>query len=222
MPIALAYESLTHLGPDGKISPGLATSWHYVGTGNKTFQLTLRQDARFSDGTPVTASGVKAWLDYTFFKAKGPSISGIPLESVTTDGKWTVVLHLSAPNSGMPYLMSEGQMVGFIGSPKAIADAGALGTHSDGAGPYIAVPSQSIAGSTYVFAPNPNYYDQSKVHFSKVVVKIITSVTTMIEAIKSGQLNVAAGDITTAAAAKAAGLNVITAPSGFVQILILD
>jgi peptide/nickel transport system substrate-binding protein len=44
----------------------------------------------------------------------------------------------------------------------------------------------------------------------------------MIEAIKSGQINVAAGDITTAATARSAGLNVITAPSGFVQILLLD
>jgi peptide/nickel transport system substrate-binding protein len=53
-------------------------------------------------------------------------------------------------------------------------------------------------------------------------VKIITSPTTMVEAIKSGQLNVAFGDITTAATAQGAGLNVITAPSDFVQILILD
>jgi len=30
MPIDLAYESLTHLEPDGNIGPGLATSWHYI------------------------------------------------------------------------------------------------------------------------------------------------------------------------------------------------
>jgi peptide/nickel transport system substrate-binding protein len=222
MPIDLAYASLTHLGPDGKISAGLASSWRYVGRGNQTFQLTLRHDARFSDGTPVTAAAVKDWMDYTFFKAKGPSTGSVPLKNITTSGKWTVVLHLKAPNSGMPYLMSEGNMVGYIGSPKAIANAAALGTHTDGAGKYIAVPSQSIAGSTYVFTPNPNYYDQSKVSFSKVVVKIITSVTTMIEAIKSGQINVAAGDITTVGAARQAGLDVISAPSGFVHLLFLD
>ena len=222
MPIDLAYESLTHLGPDGSIGPGLATSWHYIGTTNTEFTFTLRQDARFSDGTPVTASAVKAWLDYAYFKAKGYITESLALKSVDTVGQRTVVLHLSAPNSGMPYLLSEADMFGFIGSPKAIAHASTLGTATDGAGPYIAVPSQSVAGSTYVFTPNPYYYDQSAVHFSKVVVKIITSPTTMIEAIKSGQINVAAGDITTAATAQAAGLNVITAPSGFVQILILD
>jgi peptide/nickel transport system substrate-binding protein len=222
MPIDLAYQSLTHLEPDGSIGPGLATSWHYIGTTNTDFTFTLRQDARFSDGTPVTASAVKAWLDYSYFKAKGFVTSSLSLKSVDTVGKWTVDLHLAAPNSLMPYLLSEAEMFGFIGSPKAIAHVSALGTATDGAGPYIAVPSQSIAGSVYVFRPNPYYYDQSAVHFSKVVVKIITSPTTMIEAIKSGQINVAAGDITTAAQAQAAGLNVITAPSGFVQILLLD
>jgi len=56
MPIDLAYESLTHLRPNGDIGPGLATSWHYTGKTNTDFTFTLRQDARFSDGTPVTAS----------------------------------------------------------------------------------------------------------------------------------------------------------------------
>jgi peptide/nickel transport system substrate-binding protein len=222
MPIDLAYESLTHLEPNGDIGPGLATSWHYIGTTNTEFTFTLRQDARFSDGTPVTASAVKAWLDYAYFKAKASITGSLALRSVDTVGKWTVDLHLSAPNSLMPYLLSEAEMFGFIGSPRAIAHASTLGTGTDGAGPYIAVPSQSIAGSIYVFKPNPYYYDQSAVHFSKVVVKIITSPTTMIEAIKSGQINVAAGDITTASQAQAAGLNVVTAPSGFVQILLLD
>jgi peptide/nickel transport system substrate-binding protein len=222
MPIDLAYASLTHLEPDGGIGPGLATSWHYVGTTNTEFTFTLRPDARFSDGTLVTASAVKAWLDYAYFTVKGDITGSLALKSISTAGEWNVTLHLAQPNSDMPYLLSEAEMFGFIGSPKALAHPSALGTATDGAGPYIAVPSQSVSGSVYVFKPNPYYYDLSAVTFSKVVVKIISSPTTMIEAIKSGQINVAAGDITTAATAQAAGLNVITAPSGFVQILLLD
>lgn len=222
MPIDFAYASLTHLGPDGGIGPGLATSWHYVGNTNTEFTLTLRHDARFSDGTQVTASAVKAWLDYAYFTVKGYITSSISLKSIDTSGEWTVNLHLAAPNSGVPYLLSEADMWGFIGSPKAIPHASTLGTATDGAGPYIVVPAQSITGSTYTFKPNPYYYDQPAVHFSKVVAKIITSPTTMIEAIKSGQIDVAQGDITTAPTAQAAGLNVITAPSGFDQILLLD
>jgi peptide/nickel transport system substrate-binding protein len=222
MPIDLAYESVTHLEPNGDIGPGLATSWQYIGKTNTEFSFTLRHNARFSDGTPVTASAAKAWLDYAYFTAKGDITASLALKSVDTVGQWTVVLHLSAPNSELPYLLSESGMWGFLGSPKAIAHPSALGTGTDGAGPYIAVPAQSVSGSVYVFKPNPYYYDQSAVHFSKVVAKVITSPTTMIEAIKSGQLNVAAGDISTAATAQAAGLNVIAQPSDFVQLLILD
>src|SRR5246127_4165948 len=71
MPIDLAYESLTHQEPNGDIGPGLATSWHYIGNTNTEFSLTLRPNARFSDGTPVTASAVKAWLDYAYLTVKG-------------------------------------------------------------------------------------------------------------------------------------------------------
>lgn len=59
---SLAYAGITHLNPDGTVAPALATSWSYVGTGNETFEFTLRHDARFSDGTPVTASAVKACI----------------------------------------------------------------------------------------------------------------------------------------------------------------
>jgi peptide/nickel transport system substrate-binding protein len=222
MPISLTYASLTHINPNGSISPALASSWQYVGTGNTTFELTLRHDARFSDGTSVTASAVKAYFGY-FESAKGPALSLLPpIKSIQTIGDWTIVFHLGAPSPDMPYLMSEASSAAFIISPKAIGNPKALGTETDGAGPYVAVPSQSIPGNTYTFTPNPYFYNQSAVHFSKVVVKVIGQATTMLEAIKSGQLNVAAGDITTAAAAQAAGLNVVTAPSGFVMINILD
>ncbi len=222
MPIDLAYTSLTHINPDGTISPALATSWRYVGTGNTTFEFTLRHDARFSDGSPVTASAVKAYFDY-FESAKGPTLSIIPpITSVAAVGEWTVVIHLGAPSPELPYILSEADSVAFIISPKALSDPKALGTETDGAGPYVAVPSQSIPGSIYTFTPNPYFYDQSDIHFSKVVVKVITQPSTLLEAIKSGQLNVAAGDITTASAARSAGLDVIAAPSGFVMLGILD
>ena len=54
-----------------------------------------------------------------------------------------------------------------------------LSTGTDGAGPYQAVSSQAVSGSQYVFIPNKNYYDQSAIRFSKVIVKIIPQPTTL-------------------------------------------
>jgi peptide/nickel transport system substrate-binding protein len=102
------------------------------------------------------------------------------------------------------------------------AGPSALDEGTDGAGPYVVVPSQSVAGSQYTLVPNAYYYDPSAIRFSKVVVKIISQPSTMLEAIKSGELDVAQGDNTTVSTAQAAGLTVVAEPGGFDQILILD
>lgn len=50
------YESLLTRGDDGSFQPGLAESWEQ--TGPLTYRFTLRSDARFSDGSPVTSDDV--------------------------------------------------------------------------------------------------------------------------------------------------------------------
>jgi peptide/nickel transport system substrate-binding protein len=218
---SLSYAPIIHLAPNGTLQPGLATSWHYVGSGNKVFEFTLRHDARFSDGTPVTAGGVAKWLTY-FVHAGGDSSLNLGLKTATTQGPWTVVLHLGAPNPIVPLLLSEFLNVGFVASPTAAAHPAQLNTATDGAGPYVEVPSQSVSNSQYTFVPNKYYYDKSAIHWSKVVVKIITSPSTALEAIQSGQLDVSYGDITTVKAARSAGLGVVSAPYGWAGMLIMD
>ena len=48
------YEGLVKNAPDGEILPGMATDWE-VSEDGKTYTFTLREDAAWSDGTPVTA-----------------------------------------------------------------------------------------------------------------------------------------------------------------------
>jgi len=55
------FEGLTRYDKDGKIAPGIAESWEISDDG-KTYTFHLR-DAKWSDGTPVTANDFKyAWL----------------------------------------------------------------------------------------------------------------------------------------------------------------
>lgn len=55
------YETLVRVDCQGRVRPGLAASWH-LDAGTNTWIITLRQNASFSDGTPVTASNVvSAW-----------------------------------------------------------------------------------------------------------------------------------------------------------------
>ena len=70
------FEGLLTFGPDGKIIPGVAEKWDISADG-LTYTFTLRADAKWSDGTPVTADDfVFSWRrlvnpatasDYAYF-----------------------------------------------------------------------------------------------------------------------------------------------------------
>ena len=175
--------------PRRELFPGLATSWRYVGDDNETFEFTLRQGAHFSDGTEVTASAVKSWFEY-FANAKGPYVDQLNLKSVSTVGEWTVIMHEKSPSPELASTLADTD-IGYVASPKASANPSVLDEGTDGAGPYVVVPSQSVAGSQYTLVPNAYYYDPCAIRFSKVVVKIISQPSTLLEAIKSGELDVA-------------------------------
>jgi peptide/nickel transport system substrate-binding protein len=70
--------------------------------------------------------------------------------------------------------------------------------------------------------PNPNYYDKSAVHWSKVVIRVITSQQSVLNAVRTGQADVAVGDPSTVAAARKAGLTVAAAPLLWSGVVLAD
>jgi peptide/nickel transport system substrate-binding protein len=69
--VALVFEGLVGRGPDGTLVPGLASRWSVDPTG-KTWTFTIRQDARWHDGEPVTADDVV----YTVGVLRDPAYTG--------------------------------------------------------------------------------------------------------------------------------------------------
>ena len=55
------YETLVRVDCHGRVGPGLAASWRLGGDG-RTWIVTLREGARFSNDAPVTAADVRASL----------------------------------------------------------------------------------------------------------------------------------------------------------------
>lgn len=55
--------------PDGKPTPGIAESWRTIGDGT-VWEFRLRADAKFSDGSPITAE------DVAYSLARVPTITG--------------------------------------------------------------------------------------------------------------------------------------------------
>ncbi len=94
---ALVYSGLLKARPDGTFIPDLASSYT-ISKDGLTYSFTLRPDATFHDGTPVTVEDVK----FTIEKAKESALKSprrVNWEGVTvdtTEGK-TIVFSLKQP-----------------------------------------------------------------------------------------------------------------------------
>lgn len=216
----LAYEPLIHVDPAGKLQPALASSWSYVKDSqvpNTVFEMKLRPDVTFSDGTPVNADAVVKWINY-FVKSTG-AFHGALGEGpvVTAVDNATVRVTLQKPNPSLGITFSDaGPNIGFVASPAAVdnPDLFASGTH--GAGQYVLDPSNSVTGDHYTYKPNPKYFQQSAIKFNTVDVRVLPQASSRLQAQQSGQLDFTFGDTTTADAAKQANLKVLSSPRGVI------
>lgn len=215
----LAYEWLIQLNSEGEFVPGLATEWSYFDD-NRGFEMKLRPDTVFSDGTPVDAAAVKAWIEY-FVEAKGPVATRLSIASVETVGDDIVRIHLAKPDPTVEVIFAINNW-GAVASPAALEDPTVLDTATYGAGPYTLDPDRTVTGDTYTYVPNEYYYDPSKVVWDEVVVKVITNPTSMLQAVQAGQIDVAIGDPSTADAASGAGIDVVSAPAVVESYIIAD
>lgn len=217
----LAYAPLIHIDTEGQPQPALATKWGYVedaATPNTVFEMTIRDDAKFSDGTAVDAAAVVKWLQY--FVGEAGAFAG----ALGTDPTFTAVdattvrVELTAPNPSLAVTFSDaGPNIGFVASPAAVDDPDLFAAGTQGAGQYVLDSANSVTGDHYAYTPSPTYYDPSAVAFSEVDVKVIAEASSRLQAQQSGQLDVAFGDLTTVDAAKSAGLDVLSVAQGTVN-----
>jgi peptide/nickel transport system substrate-binding protein len=215
------YDPLIYEEPNGTFVPDLATAWQYVGTGNKTFQLTLREGVRFSDGSPMTAAAVKNSLEHFLHDPMSNITYAGPVSSVTTPGPYTVDINYSSSFPNAVISLSQDWNFGLVLGPKGLAAPSSLANSSDGAGEYELVPSQTVAGSVYTSVPNPYYWNQSAIKFDKVVIKPFTSASAEIAALDSGQIdfaqNIAAAQVATA---QSAGKTISDGPSTWSSLML--
>lgn len=93
------FSGLTYYGPDLEIQPHLATDWTINDEATR-FEFTLRDDATFHDGEPITAEDVKwtyEWLQAN--NAQIPDVNSWPYDTIETPDEGTVVVNMSEPNA---------------------------------------------------------------------------------------------------------------------------
>ena len=143
--INVAYDSFTRINnKTGKIVPDLATSWKYTDDSNKVFEMNLRTNVKFSDGSAFTADDAVASIDYA--RKNGVNKAWLAsISSVVAKDANTVVINQSTSNDALPYLLSQRLNFGSVISTKAAATPSFLKTASYGAGPYMLDSSATVA-----------------------------------------------------------------------------
>ena len=202
----LAYAPFIVHNANGSYSPGLALSWGYVGTKNETFVMNLRPNVQFSDGSTLTAASAAAYINARAAGQGEASFGTTTPASVL--GPLTVQVQTTVPNAALPFIFSQSFGGGWVVSPTGLANQSELLNQTAGAGPYMLDTAATVANSTYVYVPNPNYYDPSAIYWSKIIIDVITTPAAALAALETGQVQVMQGSPQLVKTAKADGLNV--------------
>lgn len=212
------FDTLLTRDKGNKLQPWLATSWAYDAK-RTTLNLKLKSGVKFTDGTPFDATVVK---DNLTNLGAGTGQNAYMSRSIAT---YQIVsptelnLKLKAPDPGLiDYLASVG---GVMASPKSLK-AKDVATVPVGSGPYVLDKTGTVAGSTYTYKRNPDYWNTSVFPYDKIVIKPMTDVTARLNALKSGQLNATLTDTNSLADAKRTGLTVNTTPVNWNGLLLMD
>jgi Bacterial extracellular solute-binding proteins, family 5 Middle len=120
------YETLMRADCAGRLVPGLAESWRLDGDGH-TWIVRLRDGARFSDGTPVTAPDVRSsWVSDGIGDELQPYVSRLVQSIVAVDDR-TLAIRLRSQRVDMPLALAHSDLA----VAKSVADSDwPIGTRS--------------------------------------------------------------------------------------------
>ena len=80
-----------------------------------------------------------------------------------------------------------------------------------------------MSGEQYTFTADPHYYDPCRIHYKKIVIKVIADPTAELSALQTGQINLMFGEAQQMPAAKSAGLVVTnTGAANWDGVFLLD
>lgn len=194
---SLVYSGLLRPGENGAYLPNLASSYS-ISPDGKTYTFHIDENARWSDGTPVTAADVV----FTVEKIQDPALKS-PLRAswigvaASEPDAHTVTFTLSTAYA--PFI--ENVTVGIL--PKHlwqnVSDEefpfSELNTSPIGSGPFkIDSISRTQAGipATYALSPFSKYLP-GRPYLSNITLKFYQSEGALVSALKSGQIEAASG-----------------------------
>jgi ABC-type transport system substrate-binding protein len=181
------YGQLFELGQGNKVIPDEATGYKFS-PDFKTVTINLRHGLKFSNGDPFTAANV-AWSINRALDPKNANIGDVnfPVQGqVTASGPYTVVAHLSRPDSAfIDAFLNEAP--NWTVDEKALDTMGATAYAQApiGAGPFQVVSNR--ASSQLILKKNPNYWAKGEPHLNGLTFTAVGADQSAVSALESGE-----------------------------------
>ncbi len=183
-------ECLTKFDEKMNIQPWLAEKWE-VSDDKLTWTFKIRDNVKFSNGTPLTAEAVKNSIERAFAK-NTRAATFFEYESMTADGQ-NLIITTKKPLPGMPGYLADPLFIIVDTSAENSRDFSKEGPICTG--PYVV---ESFVKERAVMKRNENYWD-GQVPYQTVEIPSIDDPNTRAMALQSGDVdvavNIAAGDI---------------------------
>lgn len=180
------YEGLTTEAPDGAIVPGTAERWE-VSADGRAYTFTLRADARWSDGAPLTAADFADSLRRVLDPATGSPVSQVlaPIEraedviagrappaalGVAAPDARTLVIRLAAPTPYFPAVLAHPAAFPVRGDRKGtvpIFRTDEKWGQSPGNGAYRL--AEWVPQSHLTLVRNPHYWNDAATSIDRVI-----------------------------------------------------
>ncbi len=165
--------------------------------GNTVLTIALKEGLTFADGSPIDAELIKSLILWN--KDAGAFFSAI--EDVEVIDDLTVEVTQSRADKNVMLSMWAMPIV----SQDTIDNPDQYAENPNESGPYLYDEDASTSGATHVFTRNPDYWNAEMFPYDDVTISILEDVTSRVNALKSGQIDVAPIGPATAADAEAAG-----------------
>jgi peptide/nickel transport system substrate-binding protein len=202
------YDPLVRLTNAGDPGPGLAEAWT-TNADLTTLTLTLRRGVRFHDGAAFDAEAAKRNFDR--FLSLGTKASGTVVEamrsiaSIEVLGSHELRLNLKAPNGQM--LFHLGGVAGMMASPASLTEGAYAATFKPvGTGPYRL--KTFVANERTIFVRNDEYWGGIEGRPAGFEHHYVPDGRARMNALRSGQANIALIEPRQMAEAKQAGFAV--------------
>ncbi len=192
------YETLIGVDPADitKLVPRLAETYE-ANAENTVFTFTLKPDAAFADGAPVTSADVKfSWERLAGLEGSASYLMA-GVGAIEAPDEQTVKVTFDAPNSAFMNIVSAPYM-GIVNSKIAEANGATAGTddsaeqwfleNSAGSGPFML---ESYAeGDSLVLARNDEYWGDPT-PFPSVTLRQVKDATTQLQQLQQGDVDIA-------------------------------